>query len=147
MESPAGADAYYLLGPSQWHSSLNYQDSFFGTASEYATKYTERFLDSAPFIAAQSSAAGKVATTKHLSSHILPFSSVPLKARVLQLGIESATNYTSHSAVATAIRGLGRIQTFYGPIGTSYQTLLIPGDGLSTSYSYSLLLCLYHLRV
>src|SRR5690606_34434671 len=38
-----GEDSYYILGASQWESSLPYEDAYFGTASDYSARYEERF--------------------------------------------------------------------------------------------------------
>lgn len=87
-----GEDANYLLGASQWESTLGYADEWFGTASEYAERYEEAYDMAPSYQAAESTAT----------------------ALVLHLAIEAA-NSLDTDEVRTALQDMD-IVTFYGPI-------------------------------
>ena len=87
-----GADANYLIGPTQWESSMSYEGEYFGSASDYAERYRKKWGDAPVYQAASATAA----------------------ALALQAAIESAGSLDVE-AVRTALRSLD-ISTFYGPI-------------------------------
>lgn len=87
-----GADSNYVLGASQWESSLAYSDPWFGTAADYAKRYQDAYDIAPSYQAAESTAA----------------------ALTLQLAIEAAGS-TDTDAVRTALQNMD-ITTFYGPI-------------------------------
>jgi branched-chain amino acid transport system substrate-binding protein len=87
-----GTDANYLMGPAQWDKTLSYEDEYFGTAADYAERYTNRWGEAPPYQSASSTAA----------------------ALALHLAIEQA-NSLEMDAVREALRNLD-IVTFYGPI-------------------------------
>ncbi|WP_293211509.1 amino acid ABC transporter substrate-binding protein [Parvibaculum sp.] len=55
-----GAAAEYTLCAAQWASTLKYEDALFGSASDYAALYEETYNHTAPYQAAESSAAVQV---------------------------------------------------------------------------------------
>lgn len=87
-----GADSNYLLGASQWESTLGYVDAWFGSASDYAERYNEAYDTHPSYQAAESTAT----------------------ALALHLAIEAAGT-TDTDAVRTALQEMD-IVTFYGPI-------------------------------
>lgn len=87
-----GADADYLLGASQWESTLAYEDEWFGSAADYAERYNEAYEMHPSYQAAESTAT----------------------ALALHLAIEAAGS-TDTDAVRTALQEMD-IVTFYGPI-------------------------------
>jgi branched-chain amino acid transport system substrate-binding protein len=87
-----GDDADYIMGPAQWDKTLSYEDEYFGTAADYAERYTERWGEPPPYQSASSTAA----------------------ALALHLAIEQAGSLEM-DAVREALRNLD-IETFYGPI-------------------------------
>ncbi len=87
-----GADADYLIGPTQWDPSMDYSGDSFGSASGYAERYRERWGRLPAYQAASATAA----------------------ALALQLAIEDAGSLDA-GAVRTALRNLDA-STFYGPI-------------------------------
>lgn len=87
-----GADSNYVWGASQWESSLAYEDEFFGSASDYAERFEERFGISPSYQAAESTAT----------------------ALALHVAIEMAGEIST-DAVREALREMD-IVTFYGPI-------------------------------
>lgn len=87
-----GADSNFVLGASQWERTLNYEDTYFGTAEDYAVRYEERFGISPSYQAAESTAT----------------------ALVLHLAIEDA-NSLETADVRQALRDMD-ITTYYGPI-------------------------------
>jgi branched-chain amino acid transport system substrate-binding protein len=87
-----GELSHYVWGATQWQPSMQWSDSWFGTAADYAARYQERYGVKPSYQAAESTAA----------------------ALVLNLAIEAASA-TSTDAVRQALRGMD-ITTFYGPI-------------------------------
>ena len=87
-----GADAEYVIGPTQWEASMDYEDEYFGTASDYAARYENLWGAPPTYQAAESTAT----------------------ALALHLSIEEASSLET-SAVRDALRNLD-IVTFYGPI-------------------------------
>jgi branched-chain amino acid transport system substrate-binding protein len=87
-----GADADYILGASQWESSLGYEDPWFGSASDYAARYEAAYEISPSYQAAESTAT----------------------ALALHLAIEAAGSVDT-DAVRTALQAMD-IVTYYGPI-------------------------------
>jgi branched-chain amino acid transport system substrate-binding protein len=85
-------DSYYVLGASQWESSLAYEDPWFGTAADYAARYEEMFGAAPSYQAAESTAT----------------------ALSLHLAIEAAGSIDT-DAVRQALLDLD-VVTFYGPI-------------------------------
>lgn len=87
-----GADSNYILGASQWESTLAYEDPWFGSAADYAARYEELY-DSAPSYQAAESTATALA---------------------LHLAIEAAGSLDT-DAVRQALQDMD-VVTFYGPI-------------------------------
>ena len=87
-----GADADYLIGPTQWESSMSYRGEYFGSASDYAERFRKKWGDPPVYQSASSTAA----------------------ALALHLAIEAAGSLEP-DAVRTALRNLDA-STFYGPI-------------------------------
>lgn len=87
-----GDDANYIMGPAQWDKSLGYKDEYFGTAADYAERYTKRWGEAPPYQSASSTAA----------------------ALALHLAIEQAGSLEM-DAVREALRNLD-VETFYAPI-------------------------------
>ena len=87
-----GADANYLLGASQWQSTLGYSDPWFGSASDYEQRYVAAYDMEPSYQSAESTAT----------------------ALVLQLAIEAAGSLDT-DAVRTALHDMD-VTTFYGPI-------------------------------
>lgn len=87
-----GADAEYIIGPTQWERTMGYADEYFGTAEEYAQRYEEMWGESPTYQAAESTAT----------------------ALALQLAIEAAGT-TETGAVREALRELDTT-LFYGPV-------------------------------
>jgi branched-chain amino acid transport system substrate-binding protein len=86
-------DAQYIIGPSQWYSTLPFTDNYYGSASNYAATFMSRLNESmVTYNSAEATAAGLV----------------------LQMGIERATNLTQQG-VASAISNI-KTKTFFGPI-------------------------------
>ena len=87
-----GADADFLIGPTQWEASMGYRGAHFGSAAEYAERYRAKWGAQPVYQAASSTAA----------------------ALALQLAIEAAGSLDM-DAVRAALRAL-EVDTFYGPI-------------------------------
>ena len=87
-----GADAEYVIGPTQWEASMSYADDYFGTAAEYAARYEKMWGKPPTYQAAESTAT----------------------ALALHIAIEQAASLDT-DAVRTALRNLD-VVTFYGPI-------------------------------
>ena len=87
-----GADANYLIGPTQWESSMSYKGEYFGSASDYAERYRNKWGDPPVYQAASATAA----------------------ALALHAAIEAVGSLDA-DAVRTSLRNLD-ISTFYGPI-------------------------------
>ena len=87
-----GADADYVFGPTQWESTMGYEDEYFGTAQAYAERYEAMWGEPPTYQAAGATAVGLV----------------------LQLAIEAADSLET-DAVRQAMNELN-VQTFYGPI-------------------------------
>jgi len=87
-----GADAEYIIGPTQWERTMAYADDYFGTAEEYAVQYESMWGESPTYQAAESTAT----------------------ALTLQLAIEAAGS-TDTAAVRDALNALD-VNTFYGPV-------------------------------
>ena len=87
-----GADAEYVIGPTQWEASMSYADDYLGTAAEYAARYQDMWGVPPTYQAAESTAT----------------------ALALHLAIEQAGSLDT-DAVRTALRNLD-VVTFYGPI-------------------------------
>jgi len=80
------------MGPAQWDQTLSYEDEYFGTAADYAERYTKRWGERPPYQSASSTAA----------------------ALALHLAIEQAGSLEM-DAVREALRNLD-VETFYAPI-------------------------------
>ena len=87
-----GADADYVIGPTQWEASMAYSGPHFGSASDYAERYRALWGGMPTYQAASGTAA----------------------ALALQLAIENAGSLDA-AAVRSALRDLSA-DTFYGPI-------------------------------
>ncbi|RME81359.1 MAG: branched-chain amino acid ABC transporter substrate-binding protein [Caldilineae bacterium] len=87
-----GADANYIIGPTQWEASMSYEDPYFGTAKDYYDRYLAKWGEPPTYQAAESTAT----------------------ALVLQLAIEQAGSLET-AAVREALKNMD-ITTFYGPI-------------------------------
>lgn len=87
-----GADAEYVIGPTQWEASMSYEDEYFGSAADYAARYQARWDEVPTYQAAESTAT----------------------ALALHLAIEEAGALDT-DAVREALRNLD-VVTFYGPI-------------------------------
>ena len=87
-----GADAEYVIGPTQWEASMSYADDYFGTAAEYAARYEKMWGEPPTYQAAESTAT----------------------ALALHIAIEQAASLDT-DAVRTALRNLD-VVIFYGPI-------------------------------
>lgn len=87
-----GADADYVIGPTQWEASMSYEDPYFGTAADYAARYQDLWGDPPTYQAAESTAT----------------------ALALHLAIEAAGALDTAS-VRDALRNMD-VVTFYGPI-------------------------------
>ena len=90
--SEVGADANYLVGPTQWEPSMSYSGDYFGSASDYAERFRQKWGEPPVYQSASSTAA----------------------ALALQLAIEAAGSLDS-AAVRTALRNLDT-DTYFGPI-------------------------------
>jgi branched-chain amino acid transport system substrate-binding protein len=90
--SELGKDANFVLAPTQWESTMNYQDEYFGTAQDYAQRYQEKWGEPPTYQAAGATAA----------------------ALTLQLAIEKAGSLETE-AVRQGMNELD-VVTFYGPI-------------------------------
>ena len=87
-----GEDANYLLAPTQWEASMSYEGDYFGSASDYAERYTAKWGGSPAYQTASATAAGLA----------------------LHLAIEAAGSLDA-DAVRSALRNLD-VDTFYGRI-------------------------------
>ncbi len=87
-----GADANYIVGPTQWEAVMSYEDEWFGTAAEYAARYEALWGETPTYQAAESTAT----------------------ALALMASIEQAGSLETE-AVREALGNLD-ITTFYGPI-------------------------------
>ena len=87
-----GADSEYVIGPTQWEASMSYEDSYFGTAADYAARYERHWGEPPTYQAAESTAT----------------------ALALHIAIEQAGSLDT-DAVRQALRDLD-VVTFYGPI-------------------------------
>ncbi len=87
-----GADANYIIGPTQWEASMSYEDEYFGSAADYNQRYIDKWGESPSYQAAESTAT----------------------ALALQLAIEQAGSLDT-AAVREALNNLD-VSTFYGPI-------------------------------
>ena len=87
-----GADADYLIGPTQWEASMSYHGDYFGSASDYAERYAEMWGGPPAYQAASATAAGLA----------------------LHLAIEAAGSLDADD-VRAALRNLDA-NTFYGRI-------------------------------
>ncbi len=56
LVAEVGGDARYVMGPTQWESSMNYADEYLGTATEYAMRYKTKWGASPTYQAAESTA-------------------------------------------------------------------------------------------
>jgi len=90
--SEVGADANFIIGPTQWERVMSYQDEWFGTAEEYAQRYEATWGEPPTYQAAESTAT----------------------ALALHLAIEAAGAIDT-DAVRQALNDLD-VTTFYGPI-------------------------------
>ena len=86
------AAANYVIGPTQWESSMSYEGDYFGSASEYAERYTAMWGEPPDYQAALATAAGLA----------------------LQLAIEAAGSL-EQGAVRAALHDLD-VETFAGRI-------------------------------
>ena len=87
-----GADAEYIIGPTQWERTMAYSDEWFGTAEDWALRYEGLFGEPPSYQAAESTAT----------------------ALALHLAIEAAGTLDM-DAVRQALYDLD-VTTFYGPI-------------------------------
>ena len=87
-----GEDANYLIGPTQWEASMSYRGDYFGSASDYAERYTAKWGRPPAYQSASATAA----------------------ALALHLAIEAAGSLDAN-AVRAALRSLD-VATFYGRI-------------------------------
>ncbi len=87
-----GADAEFILGPTQWEATMSWQDDWLGTAAEYAERYQNMWGESPTYQAAESTAT----------------------ALALMVAIEQAGSLDT-DAVRQALYDMD-IVTFYGPI-------------------------------
>ncbi len=87
-----GADADYIIGPTQWASVMSYEDEWLGTAAEYQERYVDMWGEVPTYQAAESSAT----------------------ALALMAAIEQAGSLET-ADVRDALNALD-ITTFYGPI-------------------------------
>ena len=87
-----GNDSFFVWGATQWESTMEWEDPWFGTAADYAARYTEAYDIHPSYQAAESTAA----------------------ALVLHLAIEEAGSLDT-DAVRAALNDMD-IVTFYGPI-------------------------------
>ena len=87
-----GADANYVMSPTQWESSMTYEGDYFGSASDYAARYETEWGSAPAYQAASATAA----------------------ALALHLAIEAAGSLDA-DAVRTALHDMD-VDTFYGPI-------------------------------
>ncbi len=87
-----GADADFLIGPTQWEASMVYRGEHFGSASDYAERFRQRWGARPTYQSASATAA----------------------ALALHLAIESAGSLNT-SEVRDALRTMDEA-TFYGPI-------------------------------
>jgi branched-chain amino acid transport system substrate-binding protein len=90
--SDMGADAEYVWSSSQWTSDMPYDDKYFGTAADYANRYTKAYGVAPSYEAAEATAS----------------------ALALQLGIEAAGTIDTDT-VRDALQQLDTT-TFYGPV-------------------------------
>jgi len=88
-----GAEANYLMGPTQWDVTLNYKGDNFGNATQYNAAYLNEFGQAPSFIAASATAAGLA----------------------LSEALALTVNISDSNSVASALRALN-VTTFYGPI-------------------------------
>jgi len=87
-----GDDANFLVGPTQWEATMSYHGDYFGSASDYAERYAEKWGGPPTYQAASATAA----------------------ALALQLAIEAAGSLNTDD-VRAALRNLD-VSTFYGRI-------------------------------
>lgn len=87
-----GADAEFIIGPTQWERTMSWEDEWFGTAEDYAVRYEDLWGEPPSYQAAESTAT----------------------ALALHLAIEAAGSLDS-DAVRQALYDLD-VMTFYGPI-------------------------------
>lgn len=87
-----GNAANYIIGPTQWESSMSWEDEYFGTAAEFAQRYEGMWGEPPSYQAAESTAT----------------------ALALQLAIENAGSLEMDD-VRQALFDLD-VVTFYGPI-------------------------------
>jgi branched-chain amino acid transport system substrate-binding protein len=87
-----GADAEYIIGPTQWEATMPYEDEWFGTAQDWAERYEGLWGEPPSYQAAESTAT----------------------ALALHLAIEAAGSIDT-DAVRQALYDLD-VVTFYGPI-------------------------------
>ncbi|MEM7345550.1 MAG: amino acid ABC transporter substrate-binding protein, partial [Chloroflexota bacterium] len=87
-----GADANYIIGPTQWEAVMSYEGEWLGTAAEYGERYQTMWDESPTYQAAESTAVGLA----------------------LMAAIEEANSFET-GAVRDALNSLN-LDTFYGPI-------------------------------
>jgi branched-chain amino acid transport system substrate-binding protein len=87
-----GADANYILGPTQWEGTMSWSDEYFGSSADFYDRYEKKWGEPPTYQAAESAAT-------------------PL---ALQLAIEAAASLDM-DAVRQALYDLD-VETFYGPI-------------------------------
>ncbi len=87
-----GADAEYIIGPTQWERTMSWEDPWFGTAEDWAKRYEAMWNEPPSYQAAESTAT----------------------ALALHLAIEAAGSLDT-DAVRQALYDLD-VVTFYGPI-------------------------------
>ena len=51
-----GADADYILGPTQWEGTMSWSDEWFGTAADYYDRYSALWGEPPSYQAAESTA-------------------------------------------------------------------------------------------
>ena len=87
-----GEDSFYVWGATQWESTMEWEDPWFGTAADYAERYTAAYDIHPSYQAAESTAA----------------------ALTLHLAIEAAGSLETDD-IRAALNDMD-IVTFYGPI-------------------------------
>jgi ABC-type branched-subunit amino acid transport system substrate-binding protein len=95
----------------------------FGSASNYAKSFTQRFGEAVSFTAAQSTAAGSSPFISLTLVRMRPLALTATATRtsfvigyVLQLGLGAANDPKNQTQVGAALHALDTMQTFYGPV-------------------------------
>jgi branched-chain amino acid transport system substrate-binding protein len=88
-----GADADYILGPTQWEGTMSWSDEWFGTAADYYDRYSALWGEPPSYQAAESTAT----------------------ALALQLAIENAGSLDMDAASTARRFRTSSPSTFSGP--------------------------------